>query len=71
MINSGIPSRSTGVVVHELAPVQRAAFSSRVICAIRDWMFFISSPCSVYLAFGSSRAKEKVNHYQDRTKPAS
>ena len=40
-IISGTPRRSIGVVVHGLAPVHRAAFSSRVICEIMDWMFFI------------------------------
>src|SRR5215208_688540 len=44
MINSGTPRRSTGVVVHGLAPVHKAAFSSRVIWAMMDWIFFIGSP---------------------------
>src|SRR5262245_63076672 len=35
---AGMPSLSAGVVVHALAPVQSAAFSSSVICPIRALM---------------------------------
>src|SRR5215216_234315 len=59
-ITSGTPRRSTGVVVQGLAPVQRAAFSSRVILARMDWTFFIGSPF-ISLFFSRPCRTELVN----------